>query len=113
MAGLFFPVLKKEEYFAHFVEENYPRLKTVHHMANEAHMSLKSFENKFNHVFGISPGRWMVQRKIQAVYREILTSRQPLTVVADKCGFASLSHMSDFCKKHLGESPSQIRKKRY
>lgn len=113
IAGLFFSILRKEDYFAQFIEENYPRIKTVREMAREANMSLRSFENKFNLVFGTSPGRWILQRKMQTVYREIVTSHIPLTMIADKCGFASLSHMSDFCKKHLGKSPSQIRKEGY
>jgi len=111
LAGLFYPVLKREEYFVRFIEDNYPRLKTAKELAREAHMSLKSFENKFNRVFGISPGRWMIKRKTALVYQEISSSSLPLSVVADKCGFATLSHMTDFCKKHLGITPSQIRKR--
>jgi len=112
LAGLFFPILKSEDTFAHFVEENYPRLKTVRELACEANMSRKSFENKFNYIFGIPPGRWIIRKKIQMVYEEIIFSPLPLTVIADKCGFATLSHMTDFCKKHIGETPSQIRKGR-
>ncbi|MCC8133327.1 MAG: helix-turn-helix domain-containing protein [Tannerellaceae bacterium] len=44
--------------------------------------------------------------------REIISSNLPLAVIADKCGFATLSHMTDFCKKHIGMPPSQIRKGR-
>ncbi|MCD7978056.1 MAG: AraC family transcriptional regulator [Tannerellaceae bacterium] len=111
LAGLFYPVLKREDSFARFIEENYPRLKTAKELVQEAHMSLKSFENKFNYVFGISPGRWMIRRKTEIVYQEITSSSLPLSVIADKCGFATLSHMTDFCKKHLGTTPTQIRKR--
>ncbi|MCD7914976.1 MAG: helix-turn-helix transcriptional regulator [Tannerellaceae bacterium] len=112
LAGLFYPALTVEETFVRFVEESYPRFRTARELARESHMSLRSFENKFNRVFGVSPGRWILRRKIQMVYAEITRSSLPLSVIADKCGFATLSHMTDFCKKHLGATPSQIRKGR-
>lgn len=110
---IFYHPEKRGLFCAIYRRELPPRIKTVREMAREANMSLRSFKNKFNLVFGTSPGRWILQRKMQTVYREIVTSHIPLTVIADKCGFASLSHMSDFCKKHLGKSPSQIRKEGY
>ncbi|MCC8095108.1 MAG: helix-turn-helix domain-containing protein [Tannerellaceae bacterium] len=52
------------------------------------------------------------RKKRKKVLREIISSNLPLAVIADKCGFATLSHMTDFCKKHIGMPPSQIRKGR-
>lgn len=63
LAGLFYPALKRENAFAEFVYTHYMHVRTVQELANAAHMSLKSFENQFNQVFGISPGRWLIGEK--------------------------------------------------
>lgn len=63
LAGLFYPVLRKESSFAKFIYTNYMHVKTVQELASAANMSLKSFENRFNLVFGTSPGRWMIGKK--------------------------------------------------
>jgi len=112
VSGMFYPIVKKENGFTKFIYQNYIEAKTVQELANQAHMSLKSFENRFKEVFGTSPGRWMISRKKEKVYTEIMSSSLPLGVISEKCGFSTLSHMSDFCKKHIGLSPSELRKGR-
>ncbi|MCD7976661.1 MAG: helix-turn-helix domain-containing protein [Tannerellaceae bacterium] len=51
-------------------------------------------------------------KKTEKIYYEIQETSKPLKVIAEEAGFAGLSQLSDFCRKRLGKSPSEIRKKR-
>ncbi|MCD8178870.1 MAG: AraC family transcriptional regulator [Tannerellaceae bacterium] len=111
--GKFFAPAMQDEYkFALFILSHYSSVKTAEELAHLSNYSFSAFEKQFRKVFGMAPYRWMLQRKIRKVYREIYETSIPLKVIADEFGFSGLSQLSDFCRKHFGLSPVAIRNKR-
>lgn len=99
----------RDSQFFYFVLSNYHKVKTVKEFATLAGVSLSSFEKIFRRVFETAPRKWMKQKRVEQLRDELLYSEKPLKVVSEICGFASPSHMTGFCRKHLGMTPGEVR----
>lgn len=64
----------------------------------------------FDEVFGMAPMRFLRLQRLQAA-RHALALAEPgsttVTVIAQRCGFASGSHFSRVYREHFGETPAQ------
>lgn len=107
----FTPVLSSEHAFMIMVLSSYKKVRTVEEFSEKSGISLSSFNRLFHKVFGVSPYRWMTQKKLESLMEAVTQSSYPLKQVAFDSGFSSLSQMIDFCKKHTGKTPGEIRKK--
>lgn len=112
LAAFLYPLYNKSASFAMFVFKNYRYVKTVSEFARLYNCSLSNFDKNFREAFGTSSYKWMMKRKIDLIFHELKTTNKPLKEVAEDTGFASQSQFTDFCKKHLGASPGQFRKKK-
>lgn len=55
----------------------------------------------------------MLQQKIDKIYKEIYyETSKPIKLIAEEFGFANISNLGDFCRKHLGASPAAIRNRK-
>lgn len=63
-------------------------------------------------VSGRSAGYWVELFVIQELSRLLTQTELPLSEIADRMNFSSVSYLSRFVKKHLGVSPSEFRNKR-
>lgn len=52
----------------------------------------------------------MMKKKVDLVFYQIRTTNKAFKQIAEETGFLSLPQFTDFCKKHLGNSPGKIRK---
>lgn len=110
LAGFFGPLLSNNSRFMNFVLQHYKKVKTVNEFASLYQCSVSSFDKKFRNTFGMSPYRWMMQKKINVLYNEINTTDKPFRQIAKEQKFSSLPQFTDFCKKHFGYSPSKMRR---
>lgn len=110
LAGFFYPLYSKNAAFAMFVFKNHRYVKTVTEFARLYNCSTSNFDKNFRHAFGTSSYKWMMNRRIDMIYNELQTTQKPLKQIAEETGFASQPQFTDFCKKHLGASPGQLRK---
>lgn len=70
--------------------------------------SLAAFKRDFEKIFHTSPGKWLVQRRLEEAYYQIKNKgRAPSDVYLD-LGFEDLSHFSFAFKKVYGIPPSRI-----
>lgn len=70
--------------------------------------SLAAFKRDFEKIFHTSPGKWLVQRRLEEAYYQIKNKgRAPSDVYLD-LGFEDLSHFSFAFKKVYGISPSRV-----
>jgi AraC family transcriptional regulator len=82
---------------------------TVADLAARAHVSVFHFSRLFRASTGVSPHRYVVQRRL-AHARELLTRTDvPIAQVAQRCGFADQSHLTRLVRAHLGCTPAQLR----
>jgi len=107
----FRPMLNKNMNFASFILDNYRDIKTVNQFANLYSCSISSFDKKFRQAFGTSAYQWMKKKKTDFLFHEISTTNKTFRQIAEEQGFLSLPQFTDFCKKHLGDSPGRIRKR--
>jgi AraC-like DNA-binding protein len=59
---------------------------------------------------GLSPHRWLLNRRIALAQRLIYESATPLNEVAVSCGFADQSHLTRVFLRNVGSSPAAWRR---
>ena len=81
--------------------------------AKLSHRSLSTFKRDFQKYYNQSPGKWLVQKRLD--YSAVLLKNPALNVsqVALDCGFEDLSHFSRAFKEKFGTSPVNYRKEAY
>ncbi|MEX6688829.1 AraC family transcriptional regulator [Danxiaibacter flavus] len=70
--------------------------------------SLASFKRDFEKQFNTTPGRWLLQKRLQEAYYLITTKRKAPSDIYIDLGFEDLSHFSYTFKKQFGIAPSKI-----
>jgi AraC-like DNA-binding protein len=90
-----------------FMQENYHFNVSLERFAYLSGRSLSTFKREFEKVFGATPSKWLVQRRLQEAYRLIKEGRMASDVYLD-LGFEDLSHFSFAFKKEFGAAPSKI-----
>lgn len=111
LSQFFSPLMSSDSTFTEFVLNNHRKVRTVIEFARMARYSLSGFEKRFRRVFGISPYRWMKQRRAQSILHDLYNGTKSFSQMKDEYGFSSLSHFNDFCKKNFGEPPGRIRRR--
>lgn len=79
-------------------------------IARSAGVSVRRLEMLFARDLGTSPAAWFRQLRLSEARRMILSSRLPLSEVAVRCGFGSLSAFSRAFSAGFGTSPSSLRR---
>ncbi|WP_240975997.1 AraC family transcriptional regulator [Chitinophaga fulva] len=70
--------------------------------------SLATFKRDFEHIFHISPSRWLLQRRLQEAHFLIREKGKAPSDVYLETGFEDLSHFSFAFKKMYGVAPSKL-----
>ncbi|WP_027381465.1 helix-turn-helix domain-containing protein [Chryseobacterium daeguense] len=69
--------------------------------------SLATFKWDFEKIFGITPGKWLLQKRLQEAHYLLEKGRMASDIYLD-LGFEDLSHFSFAFKKQYGLAPSKI-----
>lgn len=70
--------------------------------------SLSSFKRDFQKIFGLNPGKWLTQKRLEEAHFLLRNEkRKPNDIYLD-LGFEDLSHFSFAFKKEFGISPSEV-----
>jgi AraC family transcriptional regulator, exoenzyme S synthesis regulatory protein ExsA len=83
----------------------------LHEYARLCHRSLSSFKRDFFDHFGVSPGRWLLEKRLKRAAYLLSHTDYPITDTAHEGGFTNITHFNKAFKKHFGLSPLQFRKK--
>lgn len=91
-----------------FMLQNYHFNVQLERFARLTGRSLAAFKRDFINEFGIPPGRWLTQKRLEEAYKLLKeTERSPSEIYLD-LGFEDLSHFSHAFKKQFGVPPSQL-----
>ena len=82
----------------------------LHDYARLCHRSLSSFKRSFHETFGMAPGRWLLQKRLEAASRLLKQSDKLVADAAFESGFQNIAHFNRVFKQHYGISPLQYRK---
>jgi transcriptional regulator GlxA family with amidase domain len=95
-----------------FMDRHLHKPLTVPQLASRAGLSTAHFIRAFRAEFGVTPHRYLRERRLDRARELLATSAIPITDVCDRVGFLSLGTFSHLFKKVTGESPSEYRAKR-
>lgn len=70
--------------------------------------SLTTFKSDFKKIFKNTPGKWIMQKRLELAYQRLTTGEQKASEVYLMAGFENLSHFSFAFKKAFGHSPSEV-----
>jgi AraC-like DNA-binding protein len=94
------------------MEENFFYNLPVDEFARMCGMSLSTFKRNFEAVYGDTPGRWLLRRRLDHAQRLLSTSGRTVSETAFDSGFENVSHFSRAYKSRFGISPAQSRRAR-
>lgn len=94
---------------AEIMEANFCFNLSLDDYARLCHRSLSSFKRDFKATFETTPGKWLLERRLQYAAAMLRDREQQVTQVALRCGFEDLSHFSRSFKQRFGLPPSDYR----
>ncbi len=93
------------------MEKNYCFNLHLEEFAELCHRSLSSFKREFQQIYGETPGKWIIKRRVKHAANLIANTNQNITQIAFETGFEDLSHFSRVFKQIIGEPPTEYKKK--
>jgi transcriptional regulator GlxA family with amidase domain len=91
------------------MEANFCHNLQVEEFARMCHRSLSSFKREFQRHYGTTPGKWLLERRLDCSANLLRSTRMSVTEIAFECGFEEASHFSRAFKTRFGHAPSEHR----
>lgn len=79
-------------------------------MARECGLSVSHFTRAFRKSFGVSPYRWLLERRIDRAKALLATSDIPITTIAIQSGFSDQAAFTRAFGRIVGDSPARWRR---
>ena len=93
-----------------YIEENLQKKLVLEDIARKAHFSPYHFHRLFSAVVGETLNNFISRKRIERAASHLMNKKNiPVTEVADRVGFSSLSSFSRAFKKFYGMSPLEFR----
>jgi AraC-like DNA-binding protein len=93
------------------MERNYLYSLSLDEFARICHRSLSKFKRDFDIVFGMPPGKWLMEKRLEYASKLLFNSKKSITDIVIESGFTNITHFDRIFKKHFGATPLQHRKK--
>jgi AraC-like DNA-binding protein len=90
--------------------ENLHEPMTLTDLAEHSHMSLRTFARRFTEEVGMSPGRWLIQQRVDRARHLLETTDQPVDEIAGQVGFAGGTSLRVHLHAAIGISPLTYRR---
>lgn len=72
----------------------------VKELADKCFMTPKTFTRHFKNDFGMTPHKWLADRKISNLSNDIFNRSFPLSLILNKYGFLSKNDLRKFCQRN-------------
>ncbi|MDC7218115.1 MAG: AraC family transcriptional regulator [Spirochaetales bacterium] len=95
-----------------FMEKNFHFNVPLERFALLTGRSLTSFKRDFKAIYGESPARWIIRKRLESAYEMITQQEKTAVEIYQDLGFRDLSHFSYAFKKQYGLNASQVKKNR-
>ena len=92
------------------MEANYTYNLSLEEFAKISARSLTAFKNDFMEAFKTTPGKWLVQRRLEYARMLLSDSKKNINEIVYECGFESPTHFSRVFKSKFGVAPLQYRR---
>lgn len=101
-----FGIEKTEQY----LQQNFGKKITIHHLAQIANMSESHFIRMFKKDYGCSPFQYLLNIRIDKAKKYLKNNDKMIIDIALLCGFSSASSFSSYFHKVVGVKPLEYRK---
>jgi AraC family transcriptional regulator len=105
------PAWQTRRVFAH-VEANLCRRIAIRELARLLGLSASHFCRAFKCTFGVSPRDYVLRRRIEVAQGLMLTTSEPLSSIAIRCGMCDQPHFTRSFHRIVGETPYTWRRTR-
>jgi AraC-like DNA-binding protein len=85
---------------------------SLEEFAKLCNRSLSTFKRDFRKHYGTSPGRWLLDQRLECSARMLTSTSMNVTEIVFECGFEQPSHFSRAFKAKFGRTPSEYRQTR-
>ncbi|GHS97766.1 hypothetical protein FACS189421_05140 [Bacteroidia bacterium] len=109
LAAFFQPILNQDILFKEKVLKNAINSHSVSELANLMHYSVSGFKKKFERTFGQPVYTWMQGRRSAVILKELKENKKTIKEIVLYYGFSSQPRFYEFCKRHYGQTPGDIR----
>jgi AraC family transcriptional regulator of arabinose operon len=82
---------------------------TVPELARQANLSPAQFTRRFAARHGVSPGRYLINARVDRARHLLIETNMSVTQVATTLGYADVAYFSRQYMRHAGRTPSSIR----
>jgi transcriptional regulator GlxA family with amidase domain len=83
---------------------------TLSELAEQSHMSLRTFARRFNEEVGMSPGRWLIQQRVDRARHLLESTDLAVDEIAAQVGFAGGTSLREHLNAVIGVSPLAYRR---
>lgn len=110
--GSYFNAARNEQQdFEYTMRKNFLHDLSMEQFARLCGKSLSAFKRDFAAHFGSSPGKWLIEMRLNHAKALLLTTNLSVNEVCYDSGFKSPSHFSRAFKQHFGVAPLALRDK--
>ena len=102
---------KGEEDMRLVVLDNWLNVKSIKELASLCNLSQSTFRRRFQQEFGESIGVWIQRNKKEIVMQKLTDPALTLSQISEQLNFSSPAHLTNYCQRTFGKSPSEIRNK--
>lgn len=108
--SFFRPMTDEQVPFKSLVLTHYRKAEFTDKLAELCGYGLHNFRKVFKKEFGKSPYQWLMMKRAEHIKYKLSQTCVPFADIIDEFNFSSAAHFSNFCKRYLGDTPSNIRK---
>lgn len=101
---------RHKQSLAEIMEANFTYNLPLTEFAKLSYLSLASFKREFKKAFQTTPGKWLIQKRLEYASQLINTSSKSMNDIAFESGFESTAHFSRVFREKFDVSPLQYRK---
>ena len=102
--------LNSEPSLTHIMETNFSFNLKLEEYAKLCHRSLSTFKRDFFNHYNSTPGKWLLNKRLEQAANLILKNTLNITQIAFESGFEDVSHFSRVFKTKFGVTPSSFSK---
>lgn len=106
----FHPMTDEQVPFRSLVLTHYRKAEFTNKLAELCGYGLHNFRKVFKKEFGMSPYQWLMMKRVENIKYKLSQTYIPFADIIDEFNFSSPAHFSNFCKRYLGDTPTNIRK---
>lgn len=99
-------LVKLEVYIQEHLNEALP----VKRLAKVACVSPGHFHQLFRNATGTTPGKYLLQARLERAQELLIQTKLPLELIADQVGFSSQSSLTHAFRRFYNKTPSQVRR---